>query len=446
MAGGIGQFFTPEYQTQLDDIERKRAIAKALQQRQLDTSTQMVGNEAIKTNPLSHIANLLSQKIGMDREQQASQERVKLANQFQQDSSADLTAVLQETDPQQRIARALASKFPQTQSYGQEFMKQMEGRLGKVGDIIGGYNPQAGAQFIQQGNIQGQVPPVVQQQPEFGQNPQGDRYVTIPDPKNGKPEFKWAPKETKVTATANANPSIAMGKEEGEQAAKMQAENLKSTRERAIQAQNTLGDMQRLTQLVEQGAKVGSGQEYFQALRKFGDSLGIDIPSTGITQSAQQLLANNIISRAKELGHNPSNADVTFIQNAAGNLNTSPEALSEMIAYMSAVSLKGIQDFRSYLGSKENMSYLPPGTYDPEDTGINLPSQLFGPQHLQFNTLQRLQQYGGDITQFRDPTGKPFDKNTRFNMTPSPIAPLGTYGQPQQLPPGVTQIRGPRGR
>ena len=58
------------------------------------------------------------------------------------------------------------------------------------------------------------------------------------------------------------------------------------------------------------------------------------------------------------------------------------------------------------------------GLFKAQLKGYELPN-IPGNQEQQFRQLAELQKQGGDITQFRDPTGQQFSPDARFSIAPA---------------------------
>ena len=196
---------------------------------------------------------------------------------------------------------------------------------------------------------------------------------------------------------------------------------------------------------LQKGAAVGGGAELKQAVRKFGQAMGADIPETASTDELQALLTDALARKAKTFGANPTNVEDQYVRSLVGTITTDPTALPKLIAYTTAQAHKSLQDFGDFVKIKrENWATQPlsktyPGLYDTADVGLqNGPSKLFGPQDFQMTVMKALQQAGGDPSRFADPSGKPFAKDANFSdISMSPIGKAGAA--PTTAAPGTAQ-------
>ena len=413
-----------EYQSELESLQRRRQLAQMLMQRGMTPQPlQMAGPVAIKQSPFANIAQVLSGALGGYTDNKLRGQAKQVMQKADTEARTEMGQVAGMSDPQAQIAAMMASRFPGIRNQAAERRKAHDTAvqtaakgLFDVGDTQGGLGA------LRQGQIPSALTPF-EGKVEFGQE-QGRIYGVTRD-RQGKPTLNWAPRESTNSV------DVRLPGQEGALELTRQSKELDERRAAAQLAQGEFANASRITEMLQQGAKVGGGGEIFQATRKFAQALGVDLPETGVTDSLSKLLGDRIIARAKERGHNPSNADVQFIKAASGDLNTDPGALSRLISYMTAISLKTMQDYQEFVKVKKESSRLP-DLYNTADVGMRTPDALFGPMGLQMRIAQELQRQGGSLAGFRDPMGGDM-QGAQFQFGPA----QGIQPQLPPPPPGV---------
>lgn len=402
----------PEFLAEIQRYQRQQQMAQALQMQGMqggNRPTEMVSGHAIKQSPLAALLPALQMYIGGKKGAEAGagladvQQRAATASQTE---SGDLAKLFQ-SDPKAAIVQALAAKFPQNRKLGEDWGKQYGDRVNQWGNAVKDTDPAAAGGAIASQTIPGQWNAPSVPSPEFKTDPAGNPYAVTTNRK-GEQNVDYAPK--------GVNVSTNLASKEGEILLTRESGDLDARQAKAQAAMQELANAQRLVQVMQDGAAVGGGAGVKQTIRKVFQAFNVDTPETGPTDSAKQLLGERVLDRAKSLGANPSNADREAIKEIVGNIDTDPTAISRLISYTTGNAIKTIQDFQSFLttkqaGSKTGLDYSSAGI------GVKLPEALFGPQQLQLNTIQALQQAGGDISQFKDPSGQPFQSGSQFNLS-----------------------------
>jgi hypothetical protein len=98
--------------------------------------------------------------------------------------------------------------------------------------------------------------------------------------------------------------------------------------------------------MIDQGAQTGGGQSVYQALREFGDALGVKIPETGVNQALLANLENRAISRAREV-YPVTDKDLDAIRKMVGNINTTEGALRYLTALDAAASYAALVEYNN---------------------------------------------------------------------------------------------------
>jgi hypothetical protein len=147
----------------------------------------------------------------------------------------------------------------------------------------------------------------------------------------GEQDFKYEPKAQNVTVNTGAKVDDAIDIGRVQSLEKRLVEELPATR-------NVIRNSVAAVDLLDQGAKAGGGQSVFQAIRKFGQAFGVDVPETGLTDQLRTSLGENILAEARKLAPVTGN-DVLLLQKLIGSIDTDPQSLREISAIMLAKSL-----------------------------------------------------------------------------------------------------------
>lgn len=281
--------------------------------------------------------------------------------------------------------------------------------------------------------------------PTFGTDPAGNAYAVTQNRK-GESHLGYAPK-------ANSNSvEIKLPGKEAEASLDFLKGDLKERQSGAGVARDLLATNTQVIDALEQGAKAGGGETLKQGLRKLTQAFNIDLPATASTEQLSQALGNRLLSEAGKLKP-VSNEDMKQLAKIVGSIDTDPTALTRALAFTNALALKGLSGYHEYVDYQINNLQTPYARdmFGGARIGYDLPTQLTGPMSLQLDTVRNLKNLGGDITKLRDPTGQPFDLNSRFQVDPKkgfpgidqPKAPLTAPAAParnwEQLSPDEKQ-------
>lgn len=417
-----------EYQSQLEALAQRRKLAQALQAQSLQPiQVPQYGPMASKLSPLAPLGQALATYLNQKNINSAEAEQTKVLGEAEAGGQAEMGQVMGVADPQARIAAALASRYPGVRQQGSTWQKSRDARVLEAGKAILPQDPTAGMGILQSGNFpETPYAPPPPKPVQFGVTPDATQspYALFEQP-GGKREMVPFRQPSVISQTTRLPGA------EGVLELERESKDLTARQAAAQAAMQDLATNQRLVKLYEQGLRTGGGESAYQVARQVGAALGVDLPATGMTDAARTLLGERLLDRAKTLGSNPSNADRDVIAKIVGSIDTDPNAVAQLIAWSSAKSLKTLQDFNQFVGIKRGNARLP-GLYETADVGIRAPSQLFGPQELQYRMLEALQQEGGDLSQFQDATG-PISPNATFKFGPKAAI-------PSALPPGITPI------
>lgn len=96
-------------------------------------------------------------------------------------------------------------------------------------------------------------------------------------------------------------------------------------------------------------AFTGPGAEYRNTAVGALRSIGIDIDEKrfGNTQYIQKQLGEVVLGKIKQLGANPSNADLTFINQTVPRINDDPKALADLLMFMRQKEVERVQGYNA---------------------------------------------------------------------------------------------------
>jgi hypothetical protein len=175
--------------------------------------------------------------------------------------------------------------------------------------------------------------------------PQGPLQVTpapssVPfDAQDMTPEqyrqFKLTQAERGASRTTNVNNVSAGDRAWDVELAKEDVKQLGEFRNNAIKAQSILRTAENLREAVKSGVYSGGGAELKTSVASFINGMTGATPK-GLPGSEQFIAESGklVLDLIKQLGHNPSNADLAFIQRVVPSLGTSPQARTQLIDYL----------------------------------------------------------------------------------------------------------------
>lgn len=383
-----------EYQSQITKAQRKRKLAEAMLQSSMQgPQIQQSGPVAAKISPFAALASLGSIGLNAFAANKADKQEDAATQQYSTDRQAEM-GELTGLSGQDQVKRALASKFPDIQTYGMELQKRHDERTKNWSGVVDKRDPQAAANAIASNEIpQGyEIPPLAA--PAFGKSPEGNEVVTTMD-ENGSQNVQFAPKAQQV----NVDTRIA-GKE-GETALQIMREDLKERQGRALVARDALSANRTAIDALGKGAKSGSQEGLLQELRKVGTLFGINLPETAPTEELRMALGQGILARARQLA--PVTAeDVKRLEVILGGVNTDTNALPKMLTVYNAIAAKELQDYQRYVQTQgksltnENARNL----FSGQEIGFEQPNMSGIPWSMLLGTMQELKARGGDVTQF----------------------------------------------
>lgn len=453
--------YSLDQQSELDRLKRRREIALALQGQIAQPGVGMVGNRAVPTGRTEGIAKLAALLANRGNLRSADESELALQKRAQEESSSEVQRLMDLGDPTKQIAGALASKYPGIRQMGGMWQQQqatlardaakakgerelaefkaLQDRLkgagetrAKAGDWEGALN------VFQTGGFAGGPIPGPRM-PQFGQTADGHQTVINFDLPNNKATGAITQKPTQVSQTLDARQAA----DENKASLDMLETQLKPREERAQAALSTIDAVRTAVEAAERGAQAGGGQDVIQVFRKVGEAFGVDLPVTSNVDELQAALGEKLIGYLKNFAP-VTEKEIKVAAGISGGINTSPDALSRLLAVGQALAMRELQTFNQFLGSQEQTFREGPARARVAGArvGRELPRQLFGPKNWQLEVVRQLHNRGGDVTGFGGlPEG--FLEQLRsgqLSINPQLFGPsLGALPAP---PPGRTFRRG----
>jgi len=408
----MADYIPPEYQSEIAKINRQRSMAQALLQNSFSPrETEVVSGRAVPQGGLQAIAKLLTGGISNYNLGALDDEASGLQGKIGQYRANQLRGVL--ANPES----GLVNPDPQAQALAAAIIGRRDKRMEGFAGAIKERDPQAAARVFQAGELPTadyQVPAIPP--PTFGVDEGGNRYSLTPNVK-GDSDFAYAPKGVNVSNNIPEARGMAYQAIQPE---------IKERQVGAQVAKDSIAANTTALEALNAGAQSGSAGEFFQAVRKVGAAIGFDLEGKVQTEQLAMAMGNHILANAKRLAPVTEN-DTALIKQIVGSLNTEPQNLTRIFEIMNAASIKNLQEYGDYI---DTATASMPGEYGDivraAKIGYNVPN-LGGNQTQQMRTMQELQRQGGNVTQFRDPSGQPFPAGAKFDIRgtglPKPAVP-----------------------
>lgn len=353
-------------------LQQKKAMARALQE-----SVLKAQGGSFNKNPIAVGLDYLTLRGAKNNIQSVTdQEAAMFRAQKEQEAQGvrELTEALASGDPKMAIIKAMSSPYPNLKSLGSTLWKERGERFGKT--------VEAGKDYIDWPSVLASggdpttikprpplAPPQVMSSPGGGprwvqtQNQKGEYGVHFPPvPAIGSLTVgEKKPGWEAVEGVAKHWSAGGKGFEAGE---KVQAQ-LNSTSE--------------ILRTLNENPQMGAGASAFQALRKWAETFGgPPLQLTGDTEQMKMQLGARVITELGGLGNQVSNADVTFINKALGELETDPAALRRLLLVAMKYQMKGLTKMRDQARMiAENPSIAHTGLQFPGfDFNVELPTNM----------------------------------------------------------------------
>lgn len=280
----------------------------------------------------------------------------------------------------------------------------------KGGDDLGQYTPKKDFKEVNGAIMnmgEGEAPSVV---PGMGVTqrtlPSGTEVNQLP---GGK--IDAVDKATKLSITNIPADTIAEGR----------AKKLEASQESAIKKGDILRATEQALAAIQGGATTGYGAEWVQNLRTAATMItGKEFDANTPTAVLQKALAENVVSEfGGKLGTGVSNADVTFMGKATGDLATDAKAIETILAVRAAAALREITRHNNLVDSM--------GRLADKKLGEGVTKEVYGldtPQWgLKFSTPEAGAAFEAGVT------GKSYREVLKAGMADT-VAPLTRAGAP----------------
>lgn len=404
MANDMLNGLPPEYADEIAKAQRRQAIAQALQQQAMaPQDTQMVSGIAVKNSGMSALLRALTGMTAAGQAESAGSDIRGVMGKNAAEERSALGQLAAQPDIKSKIAMAMSSRHPAVRALGQKYMEQqskmaeagMKG-LFDVGDANTALNVGS------TGNLPGagyKVPEAPA--PIWGTQP-GVDGAAIPtviniDPKTKKQTGGFGPGAASKT-------SVILPTKMGEATIEDSKKEYGSWRERADLAKEAFTASQRAIDALSAGAAPGPLGNFDQAIREFASGFGIDTKNLTATTDLRTALGTTILANARKIAPVTQN-DIQYLEKNLGSISTDPQALSNIIAWQQAHSLKTLHDFQSYADAQEatlatqkdptmrdSLAQLQSGMR----VGREAPDSPYGPDIMRLAVAQRLAKQGFD--------------------------------------------------
>jgi hypothetical protein len=392
----------PEFLAEQERIARKKAMAQLITQQ----AFKPVGQLPAKSAWLAAVAPALQMYLGNRAQTNADTEQADLANRVREAQSAELLPLqtAQGSELRQGLAKALTSQYAPVRQYAGERQKEMR-ELAKAGvdatkDLA---DPASLLRALQTGDL-GQI--------AVG-TPRGPYEITLPSGKtalvNSRGKYAtgtYAPEGTRVEV--NSVPKVA------HQAQSKALDHFNYGGKGHEAYNDTLSRLQGnadLLRTLDQNPQMGAGAEFFQAARKWAQTIpGAPVSDTTTpTEMAKMQLGQRVLAKLGGLGAQVSDSDRQFMMETQGYLGSDPEAIRKL----ALLETKYLMQIQNQLKAGRDRSQAFVGdSYQLPEYGFGLGDASFSEANA--NELERLM------------GGKGFSTPARRPGAPAPaLAPVG---------------------
>lgn len=141
---------------------------------------------------------------------------------------------------------------------------------------------------------------------------------------------------------------------------------------KALAAPKVVGSINRALQTLDDPTFTGFGADLRLNLTRIANALGFtDADKITNTQVLQSELKNQLVTRVKELGVNPSDADLKALESAIGSRTMTPEALRDILEQARNLSVKHVEGVNDW--NRKIRENAPPGSTVVPVEDITLP-------------------------------------------------------------------------
>jgi hypothetical protein len=429
----MADYIPPEFAQQFEALKRRQALAQMMQaQAMQQRPTEVITGHAVRQGPLSQGLRALSGILANRNLGEADAGLASLNQQALSQRQQAITQLLQQgqKDPQGAAMAGQASMDPRAQAIGKALQEQRQKQLEGYAGVIKDTDSESAARAFQQGAIPNepyQSPSIPG--PQFGDDGAGNKYA-ITTNRKGEQNLNYAPKQQ--------NQQISIDAAQRKMAYETVEPNLKLKQGEATAARDVLRANGRALEAINRNAQSGGAQDIKQTFRKGLQAFGVNLPETADTEQLGMALGETLLANARKLAPVTEN-DMAQLKVILGSINTDPVALQRALEFTSAIAMKGMKDYQGYVKTAGANIRNPEekGLFDAQLVGFDNPT-FPGNQEQQFRQISQFKDLGGDITQFRDPTGQPFAADAQFNIAqpkpraqpqPSKVTPLSPQEQ-----------------
>lgn len=257
-----------------------------------------------------------------------------------QEGQGALPNIMQPADPRAAILKALTSQYPGVRGLGQTLYKDNASRFDKVvGDLKDRLSvdsvlkaaPTTDFNKLQAG------PPLADPVGQTFTTPEGNKMpaVVTTNIKNEK-QVHFPPAASQVNVDTAGKPGMKVLEKFGEA---LIPGGKQYEAQSALQEQ--LSTNQELLHTLSANPSMGAGGDFFQAARKWAQTLGV--PETALTtptEQAKMQMYNAVFSKLGGLGNQISDADRKFVMDAMGSLSSDPAALRRVLMIQSKYAMR----------------------------------------------------------------------------------------------------------
>jgi len=402
----MADMFPAEYQTQIDEQERKRKMAQMLFQQAMGfQGAKSQGALASRTPLFAGLANAVSGGLGAYADANASKGINEVKQRYQADESADL-AKLMGLPEEEQLKQGPLSKFSRSRDLAKTLSDRREKRttagapiLAQAGDVQGALGA------LNTGNLPSTVaPPTPPMISGLAGSDGTKKDVLVNTGAYGRQTATPFPVGNTMTANLNG-PADYKAIEENWTA------DLKERQKAADSAKASLASSRAAVEALQAGAQAGGAEGIKQTIRELAQGFGIPNAATAPTQELNMALGNAVLEDARKLAP-VTNEDLKYLEKLNGTINSDPQALTKMLAHRAAAATKSLSDFSDYMGSRE-ASIKDIGTPELRDRmkaliagqriGREVPPSLFGPQTFQIEMARQMGNLGYDVDKLKLP-------------------------------------------
>jgi len=440
----MATYIPPEYQQQLQQLQRRQQIAQGLmgQALQPQGDTIVPGGVVVRNSPINNIIKLLTANKTQQTLDQGDQQFGQIQGEIAQQRAQQMAEILARgrSNPLGVGDEAMTNPDPQIQAIGKTIAEREQSRRKEIGGYQSTNGDVAGAIATQlQGAPENYSLPALPG-PIYSTSPSG-APVAITRNRRGEPTLQYEPKPMNVTNTTN------LPGKEAEFALGQLTEEKKTRQKNADIAKDVMQSNFRAIDALEEGAKAGGGQDIKQMFRKGLQAFGTELPDTASIEQLQQAFGDKLLAEVRKVAPVTQN-DISTVTKIVGSASTDPLALVKAIAYTQAKAQKALGEYTDYVAyQKQNLS-TPYGKdiFSGAEIGYEPPTQLQGPLPFQLEVVRNLKGIGYDISKLKDPSGQPFNLDAAIKVDPREGFPGVQVPPPipsslPALPPGVKWVK-----